>query len=96
MTMNVENPNSKFDHDDQREVAAGRNGPNVTLIGLGMVIVLFVVFFLQNSKPLKIDFLFFEKNTTVRWALLVAVVLGILADRIFTLWWRRRQRRNNA
>ena len=95
--MNVENPNSKFTNEDQREVAAGRNGPSPTLIGLAIVIALFVVFFLQNSEPSTIDFLFFEKRTTIRWSLLVAVLLGVLADRIFTMWWRRRrQRKNNA
>jgi uncharacterized integral membrane protein len=95
--MNVENPNSKFTNEGQgREVAAGRNGPSVTLIGLGLAIALFVVFFLQNSEHLTIDFLFFQKRTTIRWSLLVAVVLGILVDRIFTIWWRRRQRRNNV
>jgi uncharacterized integral membrane protein len=96
MTMNVENPNSKFTNEDQREVAAGRKGPSPTLIGLGLVIALFVVFFLQNSEHLKIDFLFFEKDTTIRWSLLVAVVLGVLFDRIFTIWWRRRRRRTNV
>jgi len=94
--MNVENPNSKFTNEDQREVAAGRKGPSPTLIGLAVVIALFVVFFLQNSEPSTIDFLFFEKHTTIRWSLLVAVVLGIMADRILTIWWRRRKRRNNA
>ena len=95
--MNVENPNNKFTNDDQRELAAGRNGPSPTLIGLAIVVALFVVFFLQNSEPSTIDFLFFEKRTTIRWSLLVAVLLGVLADRIFTMWWRRRrQRKNNA
>lgn len=92
--MNVDNPNSS--NEVQRDAASGRNGPNLTLIGLVVVVVLFVVFFLQNSERLSIDFLVFEKNTTVRWSLLVAVVLGILLDRIFTMWWRRRRRRNNA
>lgn len=94
--MNVENPSSKWPNDDQREVAAGRNGPSPTLIGLGVVIALFVVFFLQNSEQLTIDFLFFEKRTTIRWSLLIAVVLGVLVDRIFSIWWRRRKRRSNV
>jgi uncharacterized integral membrane protein len=94
MTMSYENPNTS--NETQREVAAsGQNGPNITLIGLGIVVVLFVVFFLQNSEQLTIDFLVFEKRTTIRWSLLVAVVLGILVDRIFTMWWRRRRKRNN-
>jgi uncharacterized integral membrane protein len=88
--MNVEN--TKF-HGEHEEVASGRSGPSVTLIGLGIVIVLFVVFFLQNSKTVKINFLFFEKDTTIRWSLVVAVVLGIAADRIFSMWWRRRAKR---
>jgi uncharacterized integral membrane protein len=94
MTMSFENLNTS--NEPQREVAAGRNGPSITLIGLGVVIILFVVFFLQNGEEQKIDFLIFEKDTTIRWSLLVAVVLGILVDRIFTMWWRRRRRRNNA
>ncbi len=52
---------------------------------------LFVIFFLQNSERLSVDFLFFEKTTTIRWSLLVAVLLGIAIDRIFSIWWRRRR-----
>ena len=93
--MSYENQN--ISNESQREVAAsGRNGPSVTLIVLAVVVVLFVVFFLQNSEHLKIDFLVFEKDTTIRWSLLVAVVLGVLADRVFTMWWRRRRKRNNT
>jgi uncharacterized integral membrane protein len=91
--MNMENPTNT--NEVQRDASSGRSGPNVTLIGLAVVIVLFVVFFLQNSEQLTIDFLVFEKRTTIRWSLLVAVVLGILFDRIFTLVWRRWRRRNN-
>ena len=92
--MNVEN--TKFSNEVPHEAAAGRNGPNITLIGFGILVVLFVVFFLQNSETLRIDFLIFEKKTTIRWSLLVAVVLGVLIDRIFTMWWRRRRSRNDA
>lgn len=92
--MSFENLNTS--NEPQREGAAsGRNGPSVTLIGLAVVVILFVVFFLQNGEQQTIDFLFFEKRTTIRWSLLVAVVLGILVDRIFTMWWRRRRKRNN-
>jgi uncharacterized integral membrane protein len=91
--MNVEN--SKFSNDEQRPASSGREGPNMTLIGLGVVILLFVVFFLQNSNELRVNFLFFERTTTVRWSLLVAVVLGIAIDRVGTMWWRRRKARKN-
>ena len=91
MTMSEDNNAPSERH----PVASGRNGPSATLIGLAVVVVLFVVFFLQNSEHLQIDFLVFEKNTTIRWSLLVAVLLGVAFDRIFTIWWRRRRRRNN-
>ena len=56
-----------------------------------------MVFFLQNSEPVYIDFLFFEKRTTIRWSILMAVVLGVLLDRVVSIAWRRRKknRQNN-
>ncbi len=92
MSMSDENNNAS---ERNPIVESGRSGPNPTLIGLGVVVALFVVFFLQNSEHLKIDFLVFEKDTTIRWSLLVAVLLGVAFDRILTIWWRRRRRRNN-
>jgi uncharacterized integral membrane protein len=89
--MNVEN--SKFDHSEPQSAASGSEGPNVTLIVLGVAIVLLVVFFLQNSNQLRLNFLFFERTTTVRWSLLVAVLLGVAIDRFGTMWWRRRKAR---
>jgi uncharacterized integral membrane protein len=57
--------------------------------------VLSVIFFLQNSEKVSIDFLVFEKITTIRWSILMAVVLGVLVDRLFSIWWRRRRRKND-
>ena len=91
--MNMENPSNT--NEVQRDASSGRSGPSVTLIALAVVVILFVVFFLQNSEQLTIDFLVFEKRTTIRWSLLVAVVLGILFDRIITMVWRRWRRRKN-
>lgn len=76
-------------------VASGRSGPSPALILFLILIALAGVFFLQNANEVEIDFLVFEKITTVRWSILMAVVLGILIDRIFSIWWRRRRRRNN-
>ena len=79
----------------QRAVGSGRNGPSITLIGLAVAAALFIVFFLQNSEQTSIDFLFVEKRTTIRWSLLIAVLLGMAIDRIFTMWWRRRRRKRD-
>lgn len=90
--MSVENVGSG---EGQRPVASGRNGPNVTLIGAAIVAALFIIFFLQNGEHTRIDFLVFEKRTTIRWSLLVAVLLGIVIDRAFSMWWRRRRGRTD-
>jgi uncharacterized integral membrane protein len=92
--MSVEH--TKFDHHEEPGDTPARKGPSATLVGLAIVVALLVVFFLQNSRSLKIKFLFFDKTTTIRWSLLIAVVLGALLDRIFTLWWRRRRRRSET
>ncbi|MEQ1874363.1 MAG: hypothetical protein ABL953_11600 [Ilumatobacteraceae bacterium] len=77
------------------EVASGRSGPSPVLIIFLILIALAGVFFLQNANEVEIDFLVFEKITTVRWSILMAVVLGILLDRIFSIWWRRRGNKKN-
>lgn len=77
------------------KTASGANGPSVALIVLAVIAALAVIFFLQNSEKVSIDFLVFEKVTTVRWSILMAIVLGILLDRIFTIAWRRRKKKQN-
>jgi uncharacterized integral membrane protein len=98
MNMNDDNQAPVGGH---RVAESGRSGPNITLIGLAVVAAMFVTFFLQNSRSTEIYFLVFHKTTTIRWSILVAVVFGIAIDRIFTMWWRRRDKRkqqskNNA
>lgn len=78
------------------EVSTGRSGPSLTLILFLIVIGLATVFFLQNSEQVALDFLVFEKVTTIRWSILMAVVLGILLDRVFSIWWRRRGNKKNS
>ena len=91
--MNDEN---QVVREGQRPVASGRNGPNVTLIGLAILVAAGVTFFFQNGNTTSIHFLFFQKDAKTRWAIIVAVLLGIAIDRIFAIWWRRRRRQNNT
>ncbi len=79
----------------QRPVAVDHKGPSPTLILLALLIAAGVAFFFQNSHSTTIHFLFFEKDAKTRWAIIVAVVLGIAIDRIFTIWWRHRRRQLN-
>lgn len=76
------------------EVSEGRKGPSPALVVLGIVVALAVIFFLQNGEEVAIDFFVFEKVTTIRWSILMAVALGILLDRLFSIWWRRRRKKN--
>lgn len=90
--MNMDN---EIEREGQRPVASGRNGPNLTLIGLAIVVAAGIAFFFQNGNSTSIHFLFFEKTAKTRWAIIVAVLLGIAIDRIFAIWWRRRRKQNN-
>ena len=73
--------------------ASGRNGPSIALIAFLIVAALAVWFFATNSQSTEIDFLVAQKTTTVRWSLLIAVVLGVVLDRLLSVWWRRMRRR---
>jgi uncharacterized integral membrane protein len=77
------------------KTASGTNGPSLALIGLAVIAALAVIFFLQNGEKVSIDFLVFEKVTTIRWSILMAIVLGILLDRIVTIAWRRRKKKKS-
>jgi uncharacterized integral membrane protein len=70
--------------------ASGRGGINPSLIGFGIVAILAVIFFFQNSNRIEVNFWLFDWNTTIRWSLLMAMFLGVLLDRLFGIWWRRR------
>ena len=89
------NSNLQRSNDANNPTASGRNGPSVTLVIFGLIVILALVFFLQNSETVSIDFLVFEKNTTIRWSILMATVLGIVLDRLFSMWWRRRSKKKN-
>ena len=77
------------------DVSKGRRAPHFALIFFLILIALAAVFALQNSETVSIDFLVVEKRTTIRWSILMAVALGILIDRIFSIWWHRRSNKKN-
>lgn len=86
--------NDELPRSNQNIAESGNSGPNVALIAFGIVAVLAVIFFLQNGEPTSIDFWVFEKKTTIRWSLLMAIVFGVVLDRLFGIWWRRRRKKN--
>ncbi len=64
----------------------GRTWPQLA-VQVG-ALVLLVVFVLQNTNRVEIDFIFWTINTRLIWALLVAAALGFLVG-VFRLRYRR-------
>lgn len=53
------------------------------LIGFALATLIIVLFVLQNRERINVNFLFFEVNSRQWVILLVAVALGVIADRLF-------------
>ena len=84
--------NNNNERSGDMQAASGRSGPSIALIIVGLLTALIVMFILKNSDETQIDFMFFDWNTTVRWSIFIAVLLGVLLDRVILSWWRRRGR----
>jgi uncharacterized integral membrane protein len=68
-------------------------GISPSLIGLVLLAVASVIFIVQNSDRSKVRFLFFTVTTRVWVGVVVAIALGVVLDRVFAIWWRRRRDR---
>lgn len=66
------------------------------LIIFGVIAIITVIFILQNRERTNIDFLFFEVKARVWTSMLIAIVLGVILDRLFLSWWRRRKAAKNS
>jgi uncharacterized integral membrane protein len=93
MTMSNDND---LPRSGPNQAASGTSGPSAAFIVLVIVTVLAVIFFLQNGESVRIDFWIFEKKTTIRWAILMSILLGAVLDRILTIAWNRRKRNKAA
>lgn len=61
------------------------------LIGFIVIAIVAVVFVVQNSEKTTVRFLFIEVEARVWAAVLIAIALGVVLDRLFLAWWRRRR-----
>ena len=75
---------------------AGRRGPGAALVAFAVVVVLTVVFVLRNRDRTQLDFVVFEVHARVWTSLAVSIALGIVLDRLFLRFWRRRRRRRHG
>jgi uncharacterized integral membrane protein len=93
MTMSNDND---LPRSGPNQAASGTSGPSVAFVVLAIVAVLAIIFFLQNGESVRIDFWIFEKKTTIRWAILMSILLGVVLDRILSIAWNRRKKNKAA
>ena len=72
-----------------------RSGVSPTLIAIVVVAVLAVIFIVQNGERRSIEFLFVDVTLPVWVALLIAIGIGVLLDRLFASWWKRRKNKTS-
>ncbi|MEY4174642.1 MAG: hypothetical protein RI900_1807 [Actinomycetota bacterium] len=91
MTME---PESRHEANEPRNHArSGRSGPSAGLVSAALFGIVVLIFAIGNGDETRINFLFFKWDTTVRFAILIAVVLGIVLDRLVSYGMKRRKKR---
>ena len=81
------------EHNADLHPEAERRGVAPTLIGFVVLVIATVIFVAQNRDEATIEFLFISVTTRIWAGFLIAVALGVVLDRLFSMWWRRRQER---
>lgn len=76
---------------DRGNLQPPKNETNWRAWGLGVLILLVLIFIAQNSQTVKIKFLFFDASMPLIFGLLIAVILGVLIGYIGPIV-RRHQR----
>ena len=74
---------------------SGSSGPNIALIATVAILAYLVILFAKNNQTVQINFIVYHKTMTMRWLIILSIVLGVLADRFFGFWWGRRRNRKN-
>jgi uncharacterized integral membrane protein len=90
MSFQDDPTNPKMRREVRHGAASGSSGPSPKLIGFVVLFVVIAVFIIANDKPVEVSFAVFTWETTVRWAIFIAVLLGIALDRLFSYGMRRR------
>jgi uncharacterized integral membrane protein len=63
---------------DGRDLQPQSKGTNWRAWGLGVVVLLAIIFIAQNSQSVRVKFLFFDASMPLIFALLIATILGII------------------
>jgi uncharacterized integral membrane protein len=63
---------------DRGDLQPPRKETNWRAWGLGVVVVLAIIFIAQNSQSVRVKFLFFDASMPLIFALLIATILGVI------------------
>ena len=76
--------------------AKKRDNRDIARIAVAVVgLVLLIAFVLDNSKTVRVGFVFFNTEISLIWVLLIAAFLGALVDRLVILIGQRRKKRRS-
>lgn len=64
------------------------------LIGVAVVALIIAVFIVQNWEKTPVEFLFFDINSQLSLSLIVAILFGVVIDRLVIGLNRRRRRKD--
>lgn len=84
--MNEKSTKDQQQGTEQRDIPWG-------LVGFAVLVAIVAAFVLQNRDRMPVNFLFFEINSRQWVNLIVAVAFGVVLDRSFIGW--RKRRRND-
>jgi uncharacterized integral membrane protein len=79
------------DHENKSEGSDARDAARV--IGIVVLVALLIAFVVDNTRRVKIGFVFGDRETRLIYVLIVTFALGILVDRLWQQWRKRRARR---
>lgn len=88
-------------HEQGNDIGAGdgaagwdrKRGASPTLIAFIVIAVLAVVFIIENGDEARIRLIIPVVHTPVWVAIAISIAVGIVLDRLFLAWWRRRRER---
>jgi len=84
--------NERSESDERQQVERTRSGISPALVGFIVLAILAIVFVVQNPEKAEIELLFWGVTASLWVVILISIAIGVLLDRLFGIWWRRRRR----
>ena len=75
---------------DERQQQGQGRGHVVRLVLFGLLALLLVTFVADNTRRVRVSFVFGDRDTRLIYVLIVTAAIGVLLDRLW-LWYRHRK-----